>query len=428
MLGPNGGAESVTPAAQIAFGQNPEALNRDSKRQSFGRKVALSLRWLPAYGWQRLTRRRPSGQVHLIFTLADHFEPSIVPEDGNARAPYDVQESRLERWCRDYPELVDPWRDSDGRPMVHTYFYPAEQYDEGLVDRLAEHCRAGWGEIEVHLHHGVQTPDTPENTRRQLAHFRDLLAERGCLAYWNGLGLARYGFVHGNFALSNSADGRCCGVDSEMQILAETGCYADFTLPPGAFHPAQIAKINSVYECTLPLTRRAPHRRGRDLRCGHPPATFPLMVQGPLLPDFHAGRLWAVPVIEDSAITGARPPSLQRLQLWKRAAITVHGRPDWIFVKLHCHGMDPGPRHQDAVLGASMQRFLRELVEGAPQRGESLHFVSAREMVNIMLAACDGREGNPGDYRDYRLRLFRTGSPRDLPEPNEKAEGRGARS
>jgi hypothetical protein len=25
-------------------------------------------------------------------------------------------------------------------------------------------------------------------------------------------------------------------------------------------------------------------------------------------------------------------------------------------------------------------------------------------MVNIMLAACDGRDGNPVEYRDYRLK------------------------
>jgi hypothetical protein len=28
-------------------------------------------------------------------------------------------------------------------------------------------------------------------------------------------------------------------------------------------------------------------------------------------------------------------------------------------------------------------------------------------MVNIILAACDGRDGSPGDYRDYRLRRIR---------------------
>jgi hypothetical protein len=36
-----------------------------------------------------------------------------------------------------------------------------------------------------------------------------------------------------------------------------------------------------------------------------------------------------------------------------------------------------------------------------------VHFVTAREMVNIALAACDGNSGNPGQYRDYRFRLNR---------------------
>ena len=31
------------------------------------------------------------------------------------------------------------------------------------------------------------------------------------------------------------------------------------------------------------------------------------------------------------------------------------------------------------------------------------------EMVNMILAACDGREGEPGDYRDYRLRRLHAG-------------------
>jgi hypothetical protein len=32
-----------------------------------------------------------------------------------------------------------------------------------------------------------------------------------------------------------------------------------------------------------------------------------------------------------------------------------------------------------------------------------LHYVSAREMFNIVRAAEDGQNGNPGDYRDYVL-------------------------
>jgi hypothetical protein len=106
--------------------------------------------------------------------------------------------------------------------------------------------------------------------------------------------------------------------------------------------------------------------------------------------------------IENGALTGPNPPSLSRLRLWKQARISVRGRPDWLFIKLHCHGMDP--TQKAAVLGPPMRQFLRELVEGAGERREILHFVSAREMVNIILAACDGREGNPGDYRDYHLK------------------------
>ena len=64
--------------------------------------------------------------------------------------------------------------------------------------------------------------------------------------------------------------------------------------------------------------------------------------------------------------------------------------------------MDPTQR--DAVMGRAMQRFLSGLVEGAAERQEVIHFVTVRQMVNMIWAACDGREGNPGDYRDYRLK------------------------
>jgi len=383
-------------------------------RPSLRQKLSYGFRLLPSYFWQKLTRRMPHGPVHLIIALADHFEPSIVPENGLLRAPYEQQERRLECWCREYPRLADAWRDSDGHPFVHTYFYPAEQYDRRLMQQLAEHCQAGWGEIEIHLHHGIPAPDTAENTCRQLLEFRDtLVSEHGCLSCLDGMGPPKYAFVHGNFALANSADGRFCGVDDEMQVLADTGCYADLTLPAASFHPAQIAKINSLYECALPLSQRVPHRRGRDLERGRSPGVFPLIVQGPLMLHFSPSRSWKVG-IENGAITRRNPLSLSRLRLWKQAAISVRGRPDWLFIKLHCHSMDP--TQQDAGVGAPMREFLRELVAGAEQRGEILHFVSARELVNIILAACDGREGNPGRYRDYRLKRMRT-------RPSESALG-----
>src|SRR5439155_18788552 len=215
-------------------------------------------------------------------------------------------------------QLSDRWRDNEGRPLVHTYFYPAEQYDSNHVERLAEFCRSGWGEIEVHLHHGVDAPDNAEKTRDLLVEFRDTLARKHlCLCYLDGLDAPRYAFVHGNFALANSAGGRGCGVDSEMQVLADTGCYADMTLPTAAFHRAQTAKINSLYECGRPLSQQAPHRRGRNLKKGQAPRVFPLIVQGPLILSLASGtgRQWS---IETGALTRPNPASLRRLHLWKK--------------------------------------------------------------------------------------------------------------
>jgi hypothetical protein len=367
-------------------------------------KVRHNLNWLPAFLCQRLTRYSPnSGSVHLIIALADHFEPSFVPEVPETFAPREERERRVDAWCREYPSVVEGWPDSDGRLFRHTYFYPAEQYEKALIGRLVEHCNAGWGEIEIHLHHGMQTPDTSENTQRQLLKFRDELVGHGCLSRIGGNGPPRYAFVHGNWALANSAGGRDCGVDDEMQILAETGCYADFTLP-SAPHPAQIAKINALYECALPLDHRAPHRRGRDLERWNSPQVFPLMIQGPLMLDFSSCQWVRVrPRIENGELTAVHPPTMHRLRLWRAAGIVVRGRPEWVFIKLHCHGMDP--RDRTTLLGVPMRTFLRELAEGARSGAYYTHFVTAREMTNIVLAACDGQEGNPGDYRDYRLLL-----------------------
>lgn len=363
-----------------------------------------TLPWLPSYLWQRSVRQAPDIRpIHLIIGIADHFEPPIQARPPGGLSDRSERNLRLRKWCREYPAAMDVWRDHDGQPLRHTYFYPAEQYDQEVIDLLAQHCHSGWGEIEIHLHHGIESPDTAENTTRALIHFRDALSAHGCLSRENGTGPPRYAFVHGNWALANSAQGRFCGVDQEMQILADTGCYADFTLP--APTSAQIGRINALYECALPLNQRAPHRRGHDLRCGHPPKIFPLIIQGPLMIEFgRPTRGWLLPGIENSELSGINPPTMRRLRLWRQAAIAVRGCPEWLFIKLHCHGMAPG--QESAMFGASIQQFLKDLIECRANRDDyQLHFVTMREMVNVILAACDGRKGTPGDYRDYRFRL-----------------------
>lgn len=380
----------------------PRNLVRSDKLDNW-EKAWLSLRWLPTLMYQLLSRRddKTSG-IHLIMGVADHFEPAIVPGGDRARAELREQQRRLEVWCSEYPKAVSPWIDSDGRTFRHTYFYPAEQYEKSIVEQLAEHCRAGWGELEIHLHHGVDTPDSRENTSTTIVQFRDHLAALGCLSETEDGGPVRFAFVHGNWALANVKGGACCGVDDELQLLADLGCYADFTLP--AFpDSSQIAKINSVYECRLPLEQRAPHRRGKDLRVGRPPTIFPVIVQGPLLVDISRRiRGFPLPRFENGELTDAHPPSMARLKLWRRVQITVRGRPEWLFIKLHSHGMDP--RDTSSMYGDLLRAFLQQMYELKNQNGIRIHYVTAREMVNIMLAACDGREGDPGGFRDYRLR------------------------
>ena len=89
-----------------------------------------------------------------------------------------------------------------GRSRTHTSIL-FQQYDRALVQQIADLCHAGWGEIEIHLHHGVTEPATAESTREQLVRFRDTLAhDHGCLSYKDG-DSSPVCFVHGNFALAN---------------------------------------------------------------------------------------------------------------------------------------------------------------------------------------------------------------------------------
>jgi hypothetical protein len=115
--------------------------------------------------------------------------------------------------------------------------------------------------------------------------------------------------------------------------------------------------------------------------------------------DFSRRKQRVLPTLENSALTAVNPPTIDRLHLWTRAGITVQGRPEWLFVKLHCHGMDP--RDTQALLGNPIVAFLRDVAEAEKEGGFITHFVTAREMTNIVLAACDGKDGNPSLYRNW---------------------------
>jgi hypothetical protein len=294
-------------------------------------------------------------------------------------------------------------RDHDGTPFRHTNFFPAEQYEFRRLEMMSALQAEGFGEVEVHFHHGVDEPDTAENTRHVLENFRDVLAEEHkCLSREAPNARPMYAFVHGNWALANSAGGRFCGVDSEMQILADTGCYADFTLP-SAPDRSQVPKINSIYQCGHQLTEARPHRSGPRLKRGDKPV-LPIIFTGPLVFDW-SRRIKGIPIprIDDGALAQNYPLSLGRLGRWRSAHISVEGRPEWLFIKLYSHGFFEWD--QDLMIGEQMKRFMNDVLEFSHRTGEfKVHFASAREAFNMVMAALDNHDGEPGLYRDYRLR------------------------
>src|SRR4029453_6160995 len=74
-----------------------------------------------------------------------------------------------------------------------------------------------------------------------------------------------FGFIHGNWALDNSLpNGRYCGLNNEITLLRDLGCYADFTLP-SAPSPAQTRIFNTIYWGTDDPQRPRSHDTGIPL-------------------------------------------------------------------------------------------------------------------------------------------------------------------
>jgi hypothetical protein len=371
-------------------------------------KVRWSLPWLLRYPFWRVSEvaRRPnsSNQTHLIFVVANHFEPGLGDEALR----------RLEKWSKLARATGDAIRDHDGTPFRHTNFFPAEQYERPLLNMLAELQRDGFGEVEIHLHHGVDRPDTAANTRLMLERFRDVLAhEHRCLSRDNFSSLPQYAFVHGNWALANSAGGRFCGVDSEMQILADTGCYADFTLPSVPFQ-SQVPRINAIYQCGHSLAEARPHRAGPPVKV-RGELELPLIFTGPLVFDWtRRVHGFPVPRIDDGALAQNYPLTLDRFNRWRGARISVAGKPDWIFIKLFSHAFFEAD--QDAMIGEQMKRFMSDVLDHADRNDFKVHFASAREAFNMVMAAVENQPGEPGMFREYKLRQIMHEKPASVDE------------
>jgi hypothetical protein len=349
--------------------------------------------WLPSYLAQCLKRalspRRGQGLRHLLFSFCDHYEPlwgNVTLEVGEARVRY---------WEENYPGLAQDFRDADGISPRHSFFYPADQYDERLLVPLSRLVRAGHGEVELHLHH---EHDTSATVREKLLSGLRKIGSHGHFSR-DSDGRIRYAFIHGDWALANGLLDRHCGVDDELIVLHETGCYADFTFP-SAPDESQPAIINQIYWPDGDLTRARCYERGRPARVGELFEDRLLMIEGPLA---LVPRLGRTPFrIENAGVTGQDPGTPARVATWVAQDIHIQGRPDWVFVKIYTHGA-PEP-HAASILGDDGRAMHRELTtrynDGVHWK---LHYVSAREMYNIAVAALSGQSGDPNAYRNYRL-------------------------
>ena len=211
-----------------------------------------------------------------------------------------------------------------------------------------------------------------------------------------------YGFIHGNWALDNSRpDGRCCGVNNELEILRETGCYADFTLP-SAPDPTQTRTINSIYYAVDDPIRPKSHDRGIPVGSGLVPSNALMMYSGTTGSRLEAPQVGYDPSnrerLHPGESAGDDRSSGRLAQGWRTGAHT----PRLVFRQA------PHPRRA-RVEPASPARLSRcSLSSNLAQRAGRtpsfrFHYVTAREMFNLVRAAENDWQGPVSSARDYQL-------------------------
>ena len=110
-----------------------------------------------------------------------------------------------------------------------------------------------------------------------------------------------------------------------------------------------------------------------------------------------------IPRFDDGALTAKYEFNLKRLDNWREANIGVRSRPEWVFIKLYCHGFFD--YDQPFTIGEPIRRFWDKVLSLSDQNNRfTVHFATAREAYNMVMAAVDGHGGPPGLYRDYELK------------------------
>jgi len=235
--------------------------------------------------------------------------------------------------------------------------------------------RLGVGDVEVHLHHH---DEQREAFVQKVTEFcRRLTDDHGLLRQHEGRTV--FGFIHGNWALDNSRpDGLCCGLNGEIALLRDLGCYGDFTMP-SAPSPTQGRVVNQIYWCTNhPDLRPRSYDQGIEATAGGGRRGDLLMITGPLGLRF-SERL--MPRLETGEFAGYDLATPARVRRWFDLAPRIG---EDIFIKLYAHGATEynlGPS-----LNGGLANLYRYLAEEAQRRGIEIHWATAWQMFQAASA------------------------------------------
>jgi len=345
--------------------------------------------WLPSYvlgtaARLRARRERSDRTTHVFFLICDHYEPRHkATREGQPQ-------ERVAAWRRDYPAFQQRCIDAFGHAPLHSWFYPPHHGAEHLPE-LQAMAHGGGGEIELHYHHDN---DTAETLTRDLKSTLALYHRHGLLLESGDPPRTAFGFVHGDWTLDNACNGKYCGVNGELSLLAGLGCWGDFTMPSA--NESQTRKINSIYYAVDSPERHKSHDHGVDAAVGRSDREGFFLMQGPLAINWHAP---GHPRIENASLTTPNWGRPDRVRSWLDCGVHVKGRPEWLFIKLHTHGAVE--RDFDALFGDKafqMHATLNELCNDG--RKYQLHYVTARQAYNLAKAAERGLGGDPRQWLD----------------------------
>ena len=325
--------------------------------------------WLVPYLKDRLRRSaRRTKPKRAWVTLADHYEPLGMG------ASLEVALSRVARWRDKWPRIAaDAPPDAAGQCPQYSFFYPQEEYRRELLDGIAEIVRLGAGDVEVHLHHDNEQRDS--FIRKVTEFCQRLTDDHGLLRQREGRTV--FGFIHGNWALDNShPDGKQCGLNGEIALLRDLGCYADFTMP-SAPSPTQSRVVNQIYWCTNnPDHRPRSFDRGIEATVGGGRCGDLLMITGPL--GIRTGQR-IKPRLEMGEIAGYDLPTRARVRQWFDLAPVVG---DDLFIKLFTHG--GSDRNLEPLLGGGLRDLFQWLAEEADRRAIEIHWATAWQMYQAI--------------------------------------------